>query len=162
MRKVCIVELTDAERRVLHEVSTAGVAPARRVLHAQILLKADQGEGAPAWPDARICEAFAVSRATVERARKRHLLAGLDAALVRKRPPPPPRLRKLDGAGEAHLIPAACSTPPAGHTRWTLRLLAGRLVELAQVDPISHETVRQILKKTRPANLTGAVGLRGP
>ena len=146
MRKVFVVELAEAERRLLQEVSTTGAAPARRVLHAQILLKADQRAGAPAWPDARICEAFGVSRATVERVRKRYLVAGLDAALARKRPPP--RLRKLDGAAEAHLIATACSAPPAGRKRWTLRLLAGKLVELEQVDAVSHETVRRILKKT--------------
>ena len=146
MRKVFIVKLTEAERRMLQEVSTRGVAPVRTVLHAQLLLKADQSAGAPAWPDARICAAFDVSRATVERVRKQYLVAGPDAALTRKRPPP--RLRKLDGAAEAHLIATACSAPPAGHKRWTLRLLAGKLVELEQVDTISHETVRRILKKT--------------
>lgn len=146
MRKVFIVKLSEAERGVLQAVTTTGAAPARTVLHAQILLKADQGEGAPAWPDARICEALDVSRATVERVRKQYLVAGLDAALTRKRPPP--RRCKLDGAGEAHLIATACSAPPAGHRRWTLRLLAGKLVALEQVDAISHETVRQILKKT--------------
>ena len=146
MRKVFIVKLTEAERGVLREVSTTGVAPARTVLHAQLLLKADQSEGAPAWPDGRICAAFDVSRATVERVRKQYLLAGLDAALVRKRPPP--RRRKLDGEAEAHLIATACSAPPAGHKRWTVRLLAGKLVELEQVDAVSHETVRRVLKKT--------------
>jgi transposase len=123
------------------------------VLHAHILLKADQrpaGRGVaagPAWTDARICEAFGVSRATVERVRKRYVEAGLDAALVRKRLPP--RARKLDGHAEAHLIAIACGAPPEGHKRWTLRLLAGRLVELEEVDSVSHETVRKILKKTR-------------
>jgi hypothetical protein len=153
MRKVFFVRLTTGERCALQDVCARGVAPARTVLHARILLKADQRERAPgvpagpAWPDARICEAFDVSRATVERVRKRYVVAGLDAALARKRPPP--RRRKLDGAAEAHLIATACSTPPAGRKRWTLRLLAGRLVELAQVDAVSHETVRTILKKTR-------------
>jgi transposase len=146
MRKVFIVKLAEAERALLQEVTTTGVAPARKVLHAQMLLKADQAEGAPAWPDARICAAFNVSRATVERVRKQYLVAGVDAALIRKRPPP--GLRKLDGAAEAQLIATACSAPPAGHTRWTLRLLADRLVELEQVDSLSHETVRRILKKT--------------
>ena len=118
-----------------------------------MLLKADQrparrGTAAgPAWTDVRICEAFGVSRATVERVRRRYVEAGLDAALVRKRPPPRPP--KLDGRAEAHLIATACGTPPDGHKRWTLRLLAGRLVELEEVDTVSHETVRKILKKTR-------------
>lgn len=146
MRKKYVVRLTAEDRRVLQGVCTRGVAPARSVLHAQLLLKADQSEGAPAWPDARICEAFDVERATVERLRKQYVEAGLAATLVRKRPPPRPR--KLDGVAEAHLIATACSAPPAGHKRWTLRLLAGKLVELEQVDTVSHETVRQILKKT--------------
>jgi len=147
MGKKYVVRLTADDRRALKDVCTKGVAPALTLRHAQILLKADQSEGAPAWPDARICEAFEVERDTVERLRKQYVEAGRAAALVRKRPPP--RQRKLDGEAEAHLIATACSAPPAGHTRWTLRLLAGKLVELEQVDTVSHETVRQILKKTR-------------
>lgn len=147
MRKVFIVKLTDLERVLLQETVSTGVAPARKLLHARIVLKADQSEDGPAWPDARICAALEVSRATVERVRKQYVVAGLDAALARRRPPP--RRRKVDGVGEAHLIATACSAPPTGRTRWTLRLLAGKLVELEQVDAISHETVRQILKKTR-------------
>jgi transposase len=153
MRKLFVVTLTKADRRMLQNACARGTSAVHTVLHAQILLKADQRTGrkdtpaGPAWPDARICEAFDVSRATVERVRKQYVVAGLDAALVRRRPPPRPR--KLDGAAEAHLIATACSTPPAGHKRWTLRLLAGKLVELEQVDTVSHETVRQILKKTR-------------
>jgi transposase len=147
MRKVFIVKLREGERVHLQEVCTTGTAAASAVLHARILLKADQSEGGPGWIDARICEALDVSRATVERVRERYVLGGVDDAVLRRRRPAPPR--KLDGAGEAHLIATACSAPPAGHTRWTLRLLAGKLVELEQVDTISHETVRQILKKTR-------------
>ena len=147
MRKVFIVQLSDGDRQQLQQFVASGTAAARTLMHARILLKADQGEAGPAWPDDRISEAVEVSRATVERVRKQYVVAGLDAALTRKRPPP--RSRKVDGVGEAHLIATACSTPPAGHTRWTLRLLAGKLVELEQVDAISHETVRQMLQKTR-------------
>jgi len=147
MRKFFVVRLSEAERTHLQEVSTTGRAATSAVLHARILLKADQSENGPGWIDARICEALDVSRATVERVRERYVLGGLEDAVTRRRRPPQPR--KLDGAAEAHLIATACSAPPAGHTRWTLRLLAGRLVELAQVDAISHETVRRILKKTR-------------
>src|SRR6266542_2510891 len=132
MRKLFVVTLTEEEREALQAVTTRGAVAARTVLRSQILLKADQSAGAPAWPDARIGEAFGVSRATVERVRKRYVVAGRGAALTRKRPPP--RQRKVDGAAEAHLIATACSTPPAGHKRWTLRLLAGKLVELEQVD----------------------------
>jgi len=147
MRKFFVVRLTEAERTHLREVSTTGRVATSAVLHARILLKADQSEDGPGWIDARICEALDVSRATVERVRERYVLGGLEDAVTRRRRPPGPR--KLDGAAEAHLIATACSTPPAGHTRWTLRLLASRLVELEQVDTISHETVRRILKKTR-------------
>jgi hypothetical protein len=140
------VKLEAAERQRLEELSRAGTAAARTVVHARILLKADQSEAGPAWTDARISEALEVSGATVERVRKRYLLGGLDAAVGRKRPPPRPR--KLDGHAEAHLIALACSAPPAGHKHWTLRLLAGKVVELEEVDAVSHETVRQILKKT--------------
>ena len=157
--KAFTVKLTEEERTWLQEVSTSGTAPVRKVLHARILLKADQSEGGPKWTDVRISEALNVSRATIERVRKQYVTVDVEAAVSRKRPAP--RQRTLDGAAEAHLIATACSAPPAGHTRWTLRLLAGKLVELEQVDTISHETVRQVLKKTRPANLTGGTGLRG-
>ncbi len=150
MAKLFVVKLTKADRRALETVARRGgrgAAPPDTVRRAQILLKADQNKSGPAWTDARIGEAFDVSRATVERVRKRFLVAGRDAALTRRRPPP--RARKLDGRAEAHLIATACGAPPDGHKRWTLRLLAGRLVELEEVDTISHETVRKILKKTR-------------
>ena len=147
MRKGFIVQLSDGERQHLHTLVASGTAPARTLTHARILLKADQGEAGPAWPDERISEAVEVSRATVERVRKQYAVVGMGVALSRKRPPPRPR--KLDGVAEAHLIATACIPPPAGHTRWTLRWLAGKLVELEPVDTVSHETVRQILKKTR-------------
>lgn len=156
MAKLFVVELPATDRRSLEALvrrSGRGAASPHTVLHAHILLKADQrpatrrAAAGPAWTDARICEAFGVSRATVERVRRRYVAAGLDAALARKRPPPRPP--KLDGRAEAHLIATACGAPPDGHKRWTLRLLAGRLVELEEVDSVSHETVRTILKKTR-------------
>jgi len=150
MRKLFVVKLTRADREALQAVTRRGgrgAAVPHAVQRAHILLKADQSKPGPAWTDARICEAFGVSRATVERVRKRYLVEGRAATLVRKRPPP--RARKLDGRAEAHLIATACGAPPDGHKRWTLRLLAGRLVELEEVDTVSHETVRQILKKTR-------------
>ena len=149
MKKAFTVKLAEAERRLLEEVVATGSGAARKLARARILLKADQGDEGPGWTDERIAEALDVSRTTVERVRKQYARAGLDGALARKRPPP--RLRKVDGAGEAHLIAAACSTPPDGHKRWTLRLLAGTLVELEQVDAISHETVRQMLKKRAQA-----------
>jgi len=142
------VRLTEAERAALRHEAAAGAAPARRLARARVLLKADQGEGGPAWPDERIAEAVDVSVATVERVRARYAAEGLAAALARRRPHPAPR-PKLDGAQEAHLVALACSAPPAGRARWTLRLLAERFVELEVGEPVSDETVRRTLKKTR-------------
>jgi len=107
---------------------------------AMILLKADEG-----MTDPQIMAALNVSRPTVERIRKRFVEGGLEKAL--NEDPRPGQKRKLDGRGEAHLVATACSDPPAGHDHWTLRLLAGKLVELSVVDSISHETVRRTLKK---------------
>jgi transposase len=146
MHKQHVVRLLPAERAVLGDVVAAGTAPARTLAHARVLLKADQGEGGPAWSDARIAEALEISVATVERTRRRWADGGLDGALHRR--PTGPRSRKLDGAQEARLIAVACTKPPAGHERWTLRLLADRLVELEVVDGIAPNTVRAVLKKT--------------
>jgi transposase len=147
MPKRYAVRLTAAERSVLADLIAAGAAPARTQAHARILLKADQGAGGPAWTDARIAEALEVSVATAERVRRRWADGGLADALHR-RPPRREYRRKLDGAQEAHLVALACSAPPPGRERWTLRLLAHRLVELEVVDGIAPETVRQALKKT--------------
>jgi transposase len=116
--------------------------------HARILLKADAAPAGPGWTDARIAEAVEVDVTTVERVRQRFVEQGFEAALVRKPQDKPSRERKLDGKGEARLITLACSKPPKGRAAWTLRLLADTLVELQVVDAISHETVRQVLKKT--------------
>lgn len=116
--------------------------------HAAILLKADQGPDGPGWTDVRIAEALDLSVRSIESLRQRLVEEGLEACLVRKKPARPPRERKLDGEQEARLIAVSCSAPPEGRERWTLRLLADRLVELEVVDSISHETVRQTLKKT--------------
>jgi transposase len=142
------VTLTPEERQALSTLIAAGTAAAQKLAHARILLKADAAPGGPAWTDAMIADAVEVSIDTVERVRQRFVEHGLGAALVRKRQDRPSRERKLDGRAEARLIALACSAPPAGRTAWTLHLLAGRLVELRVVDTISHETVRQVLKKT--------------
>jgi transposase len=142
------VTLTTEERQQLHQLIAADKAAAQKLAHARILLKADAAPGGPAWTDDRIAEAVEVNRTTVERVRQRFVEQGLDAALVRKPQDRPSRERKLDGAGEAHLIALACSEPPAGRSDWTLQLLADKLVELQIVDAISDETVRQVLKKT--------------
>jgi hypothetical protein len=142
------VTLTEEERKSLQELIAAGKASALKLAHARILLKADAAPEGPAWTDARIAEAVEVNVTTVERVRERFVEQGLEAALVRKKQDRPSRERKLDGQAEARLVALACSDPPAGRSRWTLRLLADKLVELEVVDTIGTETVRQVLKKT--------------
>src|SRR5438132_302925 len=123
------VTLTAEERNSLQELIAAGKAAAKKLTHARILLKADAAPGGPAWTDARIAEALEVHVTTVEHLRERFVEQGLDAALGRKKQDRPSRERKLDGKAEARLIALACSEPPGGRARWTLRLLADRLVE---------------------------------
>ena len=143
-----VVTLTAAERSSLQSMIAKGKVAAKKRLHAQILLKADAGPAGEAWTDQRIGEAFDVGCRTVERLRQRFVEDGLEAALVRK--PQQNRIaRKIDGAAEAHLIATACSKPPEGRNRWTLKLLADRLVQLELVDTVSTETVRRTLKKTK-------------
>jgi transposase len=142
------VTLTTEERKSLQDLVAASKAGAKKSLHARILLKADASPGAPAWTDARIADALEVTTRTVERLRERFVEQGLEAALGRKKPDRPSRERTLDGKAEARLIALACSEPPAGRARWTLRLLADQLVELEIVDTVSTETIRRALKKT--------------
>jgi transposase len=148
MRMAYVVRLSEAERRGLERVVTAGQTAARTLTHAYILLKADAGAAGPGWRDAQITEAFGVSASTVVRVRRRYATRGLEAALHRQRPRRVYR-RRLDGEQEAHLVAVACSAPPAGRKRWTLRLLAQRAVELELVEEVSYETVRRVMKKTR-------------
>jgi transposase len=148
MNKRYRVTLGDDERGMLRGLLTAGTTAARKAAHARILLKADQGPGGPAWTDREIAAALEVDEATVHRVRKRCVLEGVDAALIRTRAAPAPP-RKLDGAQEARLVALACGAPPLGRARWSLRLLAARFVELEYAEAISHETVRRALKKTR-------------
>jgi transposase len=124
-----------------------GTAPARALTHARILLKANQGEAGPGWTDRAIATALEVHHTTVARVRQQYASGALDAAVDRKAPDRAYR-RKLDGEQEAHLVALACSAPPEGRKRWTLRLLAERLVQLDVVDELSHETVRQALQQT--------------
>lgn len=146
LNKKYIVRLTETERDILDGLINTGKGAARALTHARILLKADGGPTGPAWTDEAISEALDVSIPTIERVRRTLVLDGFDAALQRK--PAPPRQRKLDGRQEAHLIALACSAAPQGRKHWTLQLLAKHLVELEDLDGLSHETVRQILKKT--------------
>ena len=145
--KKYIVTLTDGERGMLRELLSRGKAAARKLMHVRILLKADAGSAGPAWKDDAIAEGLEVGRATVERVRKAFVEEGLDAALERRKPRREYR-RVLDGDGEAHLIALACQQPPEGRSRWTLRLLADRMVQLEYVEQVSYQTVRRTLKKT--------------
>src|SRR5215212_911446 len=146
MKKKYPVILTQTEREQLKDLIAAGTAPARKLTHARILLKADQSPEGPAWVDEEVADAVEVSQPTVSRVRKQYFEEGMEAALNR-RPPNREYHRKLDGEQEARLIALACSEPPEGQARWSLRLLADRMVELEVVEEISYQTVRRTLEK---------------
>lgn len=148
MAKKYIVTLTAEERGELTQLISAGKRSALAITRARILLKADEGLGGPAWDDGEITAALDCGRRTVSRVRERFVERGLQAALERKPQDKPSRERMLDGASEARLIALACSEAPQGRARWTLKLLADKLVELEVVPAISDETVRRTLKKT--------------
>lgn len=151
------VVLNGEDRSTLEGLIARGLARARelthaRMTHARILLKADEGEDAPAqsWPDTKIADALEVSRSTVSRVRERFVAEGLEGALLHRKPKRT-KPKKLDGSQEAHLIALACSEPPRGRKRWSVRLLAERFVELECAEelgePVSRELVRRTLKK---------------
>jgi transposase len=146
MKKKYIVTLTEAERQRLQAMLSRGKTAARKLMRARILLKADVRSGGPGWSDDQIAEGLEVGRATAERVRKAFVEEGLDAALERRKPRRR-YARTLDGDGEAHLVALACQKPPEGRSRWTLRLLADRLVALEYVEQVSYQTVRRTLKK---------------
>jgi transposase len=146
MNKKYLVRLNEEERQRLETLVSQGRAAARKISRAWILLKADVG-AEPAWSDEQIHKTFEVSLATIYRVRMTFVEDGLDAVLTR-RPKSRHRSRKLDGDQEAHLIALACSKPPPGRKRWTIRLLAQKMVELEYTDRVCPETVRQMLKKT--------------
>lgn len=148
MRKVFVVRLSQEEREQLVALVKAGKASALKLVRARILLKADQQERGPAWTDAEIADALEVSLKTVFNIRRKWVELGFEAALERKQQDAPSKPRKLDGKAEAKLVATCCGPPPKGRAKWTLRLLAAKLVELEAVDSISPETVRQALKKT--------------
>jgi len=147
MKQKYIVKLTETERSELKELLTSGEASARQIRRAYILLKSDSSAGGPSWKYQAICDAYQVSSLTVYNVRKNYTEGGLNRAILRKKPE---RVyeRRLDGEGEAHLIALACSEPPDGYESWSLRLLQDRLIRLEIVENISHETIRQTLKKT--------------
>lgn len=141
------VQLDGKQRQMLESMLTGGKEAARSQTHARILLKADQGNQGPGWTDEQIAEALAVGRATVERVRKRFVQGGLFDAVVRRPQPERPEKRKMDGELEAHLVTLACSQAEGGQKRWTMRMLADKLVQMGYVDQISHHTVWVTLKK---------------
>ena len=146
--KKYIVRLSDEEREQLKKIITSGRGPARMFTRAHILLKTDQSTNGPAWPDEKISEALEVTVQTVERIRKQLIEEGFDSVLSRHEYKQKISRKKIDGEVEAHLIALSCSEPPEGRARWTLRLLADKVVELGYIDSISYEAIRQTLKKT--------------
>jgi hypothetical protein len=147
MKKKYPVIFSDTERDYLKRLIASGTAPSRKPAHARILLKADECAEADGWVDERVAQAVESSQPTVAKIRRQYFEEGLEAALNR-RPPTREYRRKLDGEQEARLIALACSEPPEGEARWSLRLLADKLVELEVVEDISYQTVRRTLKKT--------------
>jgi len=145
--KIYIVELSDQERNELKRLINTGKTAAYKQRHARILLLADKGPQGPAMKDDDIATAVGCGSATVERVRKQLVTEGLDAALQRQKVDRSSQ-QLLDGDAEAHLIALACSQPPEGRNRWTLRLLAEKMVELKIVQHCSKDTVHQRLKKT--------------
>jgi hypothetical protein len=146
MYRKYIIELTEVERQHLEKLTSSGETSARALTHAHILLKSDRSADRPNWKYEQISEAFNVTHVTIMNVRKRFVEGGLEAALFRKKPEREYQCA-LDGEAEAHLIALACSEPPEGQTRWTLRLLRDRFIRLGHVDNLSHETVRTTLKK---------------
>ena len=146
--KKYVVRLDGEEREQLRRLVSKGRASALKLTRAHILLQTDVSKAGPGWTDERIAEGLGVTVRTIEHVRRRFVEEGLERALERKKQCRPSVERKLDGRKEARLIAVCCSKPPDGRKRWTLRLLADRLVELRIVDSISYETVRSTLKKT--------------
>ncbi len=156
--KKYIVRLSAAERDQLETMLGKGKHSARQLLKARILLKADVSEAGEGWSDSRIVEALDTATATVERTRQRFVEGGVDAALKHGHSPNSARRRVFDGAAEAKLIALACSEPPKGRARWTLRLLEDKVVELGIVTRVSDNTIGRTLKKHRQAASEGTMG----
>ena len=149
------VTLTEQERNELDALTKRGKISARKFVHARALLLCDAGAGGPAWKVADAAEVLGISCRTIEHIKKQFVEEGLEAALDRKPLEKPPREIEFDGAFEARLIALACSGAPDGRARWTVRLLADKVVELKIAESVSHMTVQRILKKTN-LNLTSA------
>ncbi len=151
--KKYVVELSSAERKQLRGLISKGKAAAKVILKARILLKSDQGRSGPGWSDERICEALDTNGSMVTRVRRQLVEDGLEAVLIRKKRETPPIEPIFDGEKQARLIALACSEPPDGHARWSIRLLAGKVVELGIVEQAHFNTVGRALKKTRSSHI---------
>lgn len=152
MLKKYRVTLDADERRQLQQLLSKGKASVRQLKHAQVLLATDESTGQAVPTDQAIASMLHIGRVTVERVRRRFVEEGFDAALRPYRTGKRVYKTRLDGRQEAHLIAIACSTPPEGRSRWTLSLLAQRMVELDHVDSVCPETIRQTLKKTNSSH----------
>jgi transposase len=141
------VRLNQGQRKSLERLVKSGKAPARKITHAQILLKVDQGEQGPRWSNKQIQEAFEVGETLICQVRKRFVENGLEDALNRRKQPERPKKRKITGKQEAQIIAVLCTEHPEGAERWTIRALTDRIIELEIVESVSHETVRTVLKK---------------
>lgn len=141
------IELTEEQRSQLEEVIMNGKTSARKIQHAHIVLKSDSGRSGPQWSDKRIQEAFGVRVATIWRVCRRFLEQGLDAALNRQKQPERPEKRKVSGRQEAQLITLVCTEVPAGHRRWTIRLLRKKVVDLERIEEVGRETIRLVLQR---------------
>ena len=148
MAKRYKIQLSESEREELEQLTRRDKTGAKKFIHARTLLLCDGGPHGPAWSNARIAEALGVTSRTVENTKRRLVEGGMAAALDRKKRETPPREPMFDGEKEARLIALACSPPPAGRKRWTVRLLAEHLVLLEVFDSISKSSVQNALKKT--------------
>ncbi len=141
------IELREEQRHALKQILSKGVASARQITHAHILLKADSSAGGPNWSDEQIQETFGVGLSTIMRVRRRFVEHGLEDALKRRPQPPRPEKRILNGRHEAYLIALSCGEKPEGRERWSVRLLAHKMVEVGYVEQVGRETIRTTLKK---------------
>ena len=156
--KTYVVRLSGEERERLKTLIRKGKSPARRLLKARILLKTDASEAGEAWSDSRIIEALDASASMVYRVRKQLVEEGLEAVLSRKQRATPAVSRIFDGEKEAKLIALACSKPPKGRARWSLRLLENKVVELGIVERASDSTIGRTLKKTLSSPIAASTG----
>ena len=156
--KKYVVRLSGEERERLETLIGKGKSPARRILKARILLKADVSDGGPGWSDTRMIDALETNPSMVYRVRKQLVEEGLEAVLSRKPRAMPAVARIFDGEKEARLIALACSKPPKGRVRWTLRLLENKVVELGIVDRASDSTIGRALKKTSFSPIADSAG----